>query len=270
MIHCKFHGRLGNNLFTLAAGLSLAKKLNTSLTVGNTSLAGHRGQINVDLSIFKYPFTQTDEINLTNIYNEPTLHYTPIDTQDNTILSGVFGSWKYFDDIKEDICSKYFIPSEEIETQLSRYEISTNALGISVRRGDFLMLQNNHCVLDLQYYQECLTRFSQNNIDSIYVFSDDIEWCKNTFAGDVVFVEDTVGVQLFLMTKMKHFIMSNSTFAWWGAYLNQNGGTIIAPDPWLGYDYDNSNTKDIYYPSWVKQKHIRKFQEYTVNNTFFN
>ena len=78
MIHCKLHGRLGNNMFTIATGLSLAKKLNTSLTVSKTTLAGHRGEIPVDLSIFGYSFTQTPEPKLENIYNESTLHYTPL------------------------------------------------------------------------------------------------------------------------------------------------------------------------------------------------
>jgi hypothetical protein len=92
------------------------------------------------------------------------------------------------------------------------------------------------------------------------VFSDDIKWCKSVFGSSVHYVEDTVGTQLFLMTKMKHLIISNSTFAWWGAYLNQNKGIVVAPDPWLGPSYDDSNTNDIYHPDWVKQSHIREFQ----------
>jgi len=270
MIYCKLHGRLGNNMFTIATGLSLAKKLNTSLTVSKTTLAGHRGEIPVDLSLFKYSFSQTPEPNLENIYNESTLHYTPIPPQNNTLLSGVFGSWRYFEDIKEELCSTYFTPSKLIIESLNKYNVSPNALGISVRRGDFLMLQQNHCVLTPQYYQEALNTYFQNNIDSIYIFSDDIEWCKSVFGDGVNYIDDTAGVQLFLMTKMKHLILANSTFSWWGAYLNQNKGTIIIPDPWLGPAYDHKNTSDIYHPSFVKQKHIRISQEYEINNNFFN
>lgn len=270
MIHCKLHGRLGNNMFTIATGLSLAKKLNTSLTVSKTTLAGHRGEIPVDLSFLDHPFNQTELPSFDSIYNEPTLHFTPIDIQDNTILSGVFGSWKYFEDIREELCSTYFTPSKEIIRKLEKYDVSSNALGISIRRGDFLMLQQNHCVLSIEYYQEVINNYFQNNIDSIYIFSDDIEWCKSVFGNDVFYVNDDVGTQLFLMTKMKHLIMSNSTFAWWGAYLNQNKGIIVAPDPWLGPSYDHENTSDIYHPSFVKQKHIRIFQAYEINNNFFN
>jgi|694.fasta_scaffold24013_11 hypothetical protein len=270
MIHCKLHGRLGNNLFTIATGLSLAKKLNTKITVGETALCGHYGIVPIDLSLFEYKFTQTDNVDLEHIYNEPTLHYTEIEPQDNITISGVFGSWKYFEDIKEELCSKYFTPSKEIIKSLKKYNISSNALGISVRRGDFLMLQHNHCVLTLEYYQTVINNFFQNNIDSIYIFSDDIEWCKGVFGDEVHYVNDSAGVQLFLMTKMKHLIMSNSTFAWWGAYLNQNNGIIVIPDPWLGPAYDHENTNDIYYPSWIRQKHTRVFQGHSIDPNLFN
>jgi hypothetical protein len=260
MIHCKLHGRLGNNMFLIAAGLSLAKQLNTLLTVSKTTLAGHRGEIPVDLSIFNYRFNQTTPPPLENIYNEPHIHYDPIPIQNNTTLSGVFGSWKYFENIKEELCSKYFFPSKQVIENLNKYNISPNSLGISVRRGDFLMLQNNHCVLDIKYYQETINSYFSNNIDSIYIFSDDIEWCKDIFGKDVYYVEDTIGTQLFLMTKMKHLVLSNSTFAWWGGYLNQNNGIIIAPDPWLGPAHDDKNINDIYYPTWIKKSHDRVFQ----------
>ena len=260
MIHCSLQGRLGNNMFLMAAGLSLAKQLNTSLTVSKTSIAGHRGEISVDLSIFNHPFKQTSQPTLENIYSESHIHYNPIPIQDNTILSGVFGSWKYFEDLKEELCSTYFTPSKQVIENLNKYNVSPNSLGISVRRGDFLMLQQNHCVLSSQYYQESINTYFQNNIDSIYVFSDDIEWCKNIFGEDVHYVEDTIGTQLFLMTKMKHLVLSNSTFAWWGAYLNQNNGIVIAPDPWLGPAYDDKNTNDIYCPTWIKHTHDRIFQ----------
>jgi hypothetical protein len=270
MIHCQLHGRLGNNLFTIATGLSLAKKLNTNLTIDKVTSAGHRGYIPVDLSIFGYKFNQINTPKLDNVYNETETCYSPINIQDNTILSGIFGYWKHFEDIKEELYTKYFIPSEKINNDLKKYNIPSNSLGICVRRGDFLMLQHNHCVLTADYYQEAINKYFQNNIDSIYVFSDDFEWCKTVFGDSVNYIEDKVGVQLFLMTKMKHLIMANSTFSWWGAYLNKNNGIIVAPDPWLGPSYDHIDASDSYYPSWIKHKHIRIFQEYNMSPNFFN
>lgn len=270
MIHCKLHGRLGNNMFTLATGLSVAKQLNTDLTVSKTTHAGHRGAIVPELSIFNYQFKQISDPGIEYVHNDPHIHYAPIPKQKDMILSGIFGSWKYFEDIREDLCSTYFTPSTTIQENLKKYNVSANALGISVRRGDFLMLQHNHCVLSSDYYQEVLNTYFQENIDSIYIFSDDIEWCKVIFGDNVHYVEDTIGTQLFLMTKMKHLILANSTFAWWGAYLNQNNGIIVIPDPWLGPAYDNENTNDVYHPDWIRQKHTRLFQEYIINENFFN
>ena len=79
------------------------KKLNPNLTVGKTTQAGHRGSIPVDLSLLGYDFIQTDTPDLNNIYNEPYLHYSLIDIQDTTVFSGLFGLWKYFEDIKEEL-----------------------------------------------------------------------------------------------------------------------------------------------------------------------
>ena len=72
------------------------------------------------------------------------------------------------------------------------------------------------------------------------------------------------------MSKMKNLILSNSTFAWWGAYLNQNNGIIVAPDPWFGPDNANINTKDLYCPNWIKQQHTLAFQSYEMSENFYN
>jgi hypothetical protein len=269
MIHCKLYGRLGNNLFEIATALSIAKKLNTSVTIDQHTEAGHRGRVNADLSMFNYKFVQTDIRPDFVEYNETCLHFKEILHKDNMTLSGYFASWKYFQNIREDLLNTYFTPSETVKNSLSKYNVSDSSLGISIRRGDFLMLQHNHCVLSTEYYQEVIDKYFLDNVDSIYIFSDDIMWCKEFFGNDVFYVEESPGVQLFLMSKMKHLILSNSTFAWWGAYLNQNDGLIIAPDPWLGPAHDDKNTGDIYYTTWIRHSHERKIQEYTFNENFY-
>jgi hypothetical protein len=262
MIFCKPQGRLGNILFNIATGLSLATKLNTELIVNTVSWAGHRGYVPVDLSIFEYPFKQEKESkDIKYIHTETHLHYKEIEIQEEMILSGVFASWKYFDDIKEELITKYFTPNLYIKSKVDNYKIGEKSLGISIRRGDFLALQHNHCVLDLEYYQTAIDTYFKEKIDSVYIFSDDIEWCKKVFGNEVCYVEEDIGVQLFLMTKMKHLILSNSTFAWWGGYLNTQGGYVVAPIPWLGPSYDHLNTEDLYYPTWIKHQHSRKLQE---------
>jgi len=254
MITCNFHGRLGNNLFQIATLISLADKMGVDFILPHLTHAGHRGDIPVDLSMFGYDFKR-GECDVVDEYHEKVFEYVEIPYQDKLKIGGFFQSWKYFENVKEQLLTKYFIPSDNVINSLEKYQISPNSLGISVRRGDYLMLQNNHCVLDTPYYQEALDTYFQSNIDQIFVFSDDLEWCQQVFGNDVIYVKDDVGTQLFLMSKMKHLILSNSTFAWWGAYLNSNNGIIVAPTPWFGSNYSDKNTQDLYHPTWKVLSH---------------
>jgi len=269
MISCVFNGRLGNNLFQIANVISMAKRLNTEFILPETTWAGHRGVRPVDLSMFNYNFKR-GEYFAVNEYGEKYFHYVPIPFVDNFKVSGFYQSWKYFDNIRDELLNNYFYPSDTICNNLSNYNISDKSLGISVRRGDYLMLQNNHCVLSIDYYQETINKYFLENTEEIYIFSDDINWCRNIFGDNVHYVNGDIGTQLFLMSKMKNLILSNSTFAWWGAYLNQNDGMIVAPEPWFGPDNININTKDLYYPSWIKQHHTLAFQLYQMSNVFYN
>jgi hypothetical protein len=269
MISCVFNGRLGNNLFQIANVVSMAKRLGTDFIVPENTWAGHRGWRPADLSMFKYEFPR-GEFSASTEYGEQQFHYMPIPYVNNFKVSGFYQSWKYFDDVKDELLNHYFQPSDTVVQSLSKYNISTNSLGISVRRGDYLMLQNNHCVLSIDYYQEAINKYFLENTEEIYIFSDDLNWCRSVFGNEVHYVTDDIGTQLFLMSKMKNLILSNSTFAWWGAYLNQNNGIIVAPDPWFGPDNAHINTKDLYCPNWVKQKHTLSFQSYEMSENFYN
>jgi hypothetical protein len=269
MVACNFNGRLGNNLFQIATIASIANQLGVEFIVPELTYAGHRGDIPVDLSIFDYKFN-IGKLESPIEYNEPSFEYAKIEGTDNLNISGFFQSWKYFEDIKDLLINKYFKPSTEISNILAEYYISENSLGISVRRGDYLMLQHNHCVLTADYYQNVINTHFKDNIDQIYIFSDDIEWCKSVFGDQVNYVESSIGAQLFLMGKMKHLILSNSTFAWWGGYLNQTNGTIVAPTPWFGPNNEHINTNDLYYPSWIKFNHIIQQQQYSVTPNMYN
>ena len=275
MISCGFNGRLGNNLFQIANVISVSKKLGTDFILPEQSYCGHRGARNVDLSIFEYDFKRGIMENPEVEYNEKSFHYNPVPLHDNMRMSGFYQSWKYFEDVRDELLNKYFIPNEEIRKGLNNYIFNSQGLptlGISVRRGDYLMLQHNHPVLSVDYYQDALNNLSmQTDFEFIYVFSDDIEYCKTIFEGlPVNYVQDDIGTQLFLMSKMNHLILSNSTFAWWGAYLNQMNGVVIAPDPWFGPALKDHNTKDLFLPNWKIQTHEIIQHPYQMSEKFFD
>lgn len=268
MISCTFNGRLGNNLFQIATAISLAKKSGDGLILPEKTWAGHRGYRYADLSMFDYGFLR-GETECENQYDEKNFLYEEIPVKNNLKLSGFFQSWKYFEDVKHDLLNKYFTPSKMVSSRLDQIPVSKKSLGISVRRGDYLMLQNNHCVLSTDYYQSCINKYF-GDVDQVYVFSDDQEWCKQVFGEGATFVNESVGVQLFLMARMKNLILSNSTFAWWGAYLNQQDGVIVAPNPWFGPDYKDKDTRDLYVPSWKIETHSVEFEPYNLTENMYN
>lgn len=268
MITCDFNGRLGNNLFEIANVISVAKRTEDDFVLSEKTWAGHRGYRYVDLSIFDYNFPR-GEANCDIEYSEKSFHYEEIPVKNNLKLSGFFQSWKYFQNVKQELLNIYFTPNKQIVSRLEQIEISERSLGISVRRGDYLMLQDNHCVLGVDYYQSCIDKYFKD-VDQVFIFSDDQDWCKLVFGEDAIYVNESVGVQLFLMSKMKNLILSNSTFAWWGAYLNQMNGTIVAPDPWFGPNYKDKDTKDLYLPEWKIERHEIQFQPFTLSENMYN
>jgi hypothetical protein len=251
-------------MYQTAATIKVAEQLNTEFVLPTKSHAGHYGDISPDFSGFSYPFKFQD-VNLPNKISQPTFGYTPLDIKDDAEMHGFYQAHQYFDDIRDKLINKYFKFKDEVIEKASKYKIPANSTGISVRRGDYLQLQNNHCVLSTRYYGDSIGNIHQKyGLQDIFFFSDDIPWCRTQVAthdsGDaewVHYIEDDKWVQLYLMTQMKHLILSNSTFAWWGGYLNDKGGTIIIPDPWFGPANDHHDSSGLYCPNWVRQKHER-------------
>lgn len=268
MNSCAFNGRLGNNMFQIAATLSLAKKTGEYVVFPYTTYAGHRGTRDVDLSIFGYSFPRGEIPAENTKYEEKDDTYVLVPELKNLTLCGFYQSYQYFEDIKDELINKYFVPNASIADKLSKMIISPNATGVSVRRGDYLMLQQNHCVIGEEYYAEAFDKYCADS-EQLYVFSDDFDWCKETFGGNVIYVNEDIGTQLFLMTKMKNLVMSNSTFAWWGAYLNTQGGNIVMPDPWYGPNYDGRG-RGLVYPTWKVLKHNRRVHPFQFNANMVN
>ena len=131
---------------------------------------------------------------------------------------------------------------------------NTNSVSLHVRRGDYLNLKNIG-VLDVDYYMKAAEHI-RNSVEkpTFYIFSDDLDWCKKSlgFLDDCIYVDRTSTEidDLKLMSFCRHNIIANSSFSWWGAWLNQNPKkTVIAPKGWLLNDPDSSN---VILPDWVK------------------
>ena len=244
MISCKLYGGLGNYLFQIGAMYSLSN--NVGFDIKKTYQVHNNITTYLSNILRKVNFTS---INVSNIYFEPQFNYTPLPTRDNILFDGYFQSEKYLD--RELILDLYSIDKDSFNYINSKYSnILPNSVSVHVRRGNYLTRQDRHPVQNINYYNTALAEFTE--CDNILVFSDDIKWCKENFVGDkFTFIEGEADyIDLWLMSLCNHNIIANSSFSWWGAWLNQNPSKkVIAPKIWFGPN-KKLNTKDIIPLNW--------------------
>lgn len=173
--------------------------------------------------------------------------------QDNSNYNYLDGYWqntKYFYKIKSILNNEFSYKwnlSDIQEKYLFRIN-STNSVGVHIRRGDYLNLSNYYEVLDNAYYAKAIDYINEIIIDPVFfIFSDDINWCKQNFKGDnFIFTDSEINTNakedFEMLKKCKHHIISNSTFSWWASWLSMNDKNItIAPSKW--YKNDEQNRK---------------------------
>jgi len=194
-------------------------------------------------------------------------HPEILEQKGDVYLDGYFQCEKYFL-VELDSLLPQLILKNELNTRFKRYEENisqmSNSLSLHIRRGDYVTVpkfKKFHDICTINYYKMALSAAS-SKIDqfSLVVFSDDIGWVKDNLKlqGDVLYVSSiqtdvnkfSAAEELLLMAKCKHHIISNSTFSWWGAYLNPYKEKIVfAPNLW---NRSKINThKNILPPSWI-------------------
>jgi hypothetical protein len=241
-----FTARLGNQLFQLASAISYAKSSEDSVAFPNWEYSKY----------FKGDFTpKTDPQPYRRLWIEHGFHHTQIPKGAN-LLGGYYQSEKYFIENEELIRSMFSFSDSVIESVRSKNSELLNQdipkVSIHLRRGDYLKWPNHHPVLPIDYFVSATEKFPENSV--YLVFSDDLQWCKDNFPeGNYVFIEGQTDVEdLCLMTMCDHNCIANSTFSWWGAWLNKNPNKIVvAPKKWFGPAYDHFSAKDLYCPSWI-------------------
>ena len=126
-----------------------------------------------------------------------------------------------------------------------------NPIALHIRRGDFLINSDNHYNQSIDYYEKALSKFDSKQ--QVIIFSDDPEWCvsQDLFASDRFNVSSGNGPyhDLYMVTRCEDFIIANSTFSWWGAWL-ANRGRVIAPSKWFGPSNAHLGTEDLYPSFW--------------------
>ena len=243
-------GRLGNQMFQIAAMLSAAVK-NGSVMNANWYCNYTKKDMR---QFFKNAYSLcSDTVKPGFTYTEPVFSYQQLPNNKSMNLHGYFQSEKYFENI-QDLIRFYFEPTDSIVQKLkSKYgNIFENSCAVHVRRGDFVG-NKTHQVCDHDYYNRAIElMISKIQIDNFLIFSDDIVWCKANFPSDFHFIDGNLDVEdLFLLSFCANQIISNSSFSWWGAWLNKNPSKIIiAPKRWFADG--KLDDKDVYTKDMIK------------------
>jgi len=184
---------------------------------------------------------------LQNQYQEQSFEFEQLPISDNTSIDGYFQSYKYFEDFKQEILNDFKFRDEilnKCQEEISKY---INPVSIHIRRGDYV----NHpgfWNITPEYIQEAFNHFNDDEY-TFLIFSDDIEWCKQIFPEGVMFIEGNQFEDLCLMSLCDHNVISNSSYSWWGAYLNQNENKkIISPKNWF---IPAKPLDDLYPKEWI-------------------
>lgn len=269
MIVTHLKGGLGNQMFQYACGFALAKEFNTthkldlsyysSIPSNHTKREFELSQFQISSSIANSSDilkTKGEDSSLTNFSEDINAKFYSIFTSiypikkyfgvKNLYLDGYFQSEKFFRNYRKEIL-KEFTLKQELETNefskiAKEIKDNNNSVSMHIRRGDYVSDEKtakHHGVLDMNYYQEALNLLNIQN-PHIFIFSDDINWVKNNFSflpKNSCFVPDSSlnsAQSITLMSLCKHNIIANSSFSWWGAWLNRNNQkVVIAPKKWV-------------------------------------
>jgi hypothetical protein len=271
------YGELGNQLFQIAATTAIAKRNNTN-AVFPKWICGK--QLKVYSHILKTPLNETlNQQDISTIFKEKAHNYEAIPFQENMSIEGYFQSELYFKDCEDYIRNELFVPSDEISSLLAaQYDdiiSASDTVAVHVRTQTRSKDDDpvNHIPPPTDYLQKAFKEFGKNY--RYVIFSDNIQLVKKWFKDyDFTFIDNEQAcdnlhsglitdkayypnvIELFLMSKCKHNILTSSTFGWWGAWLNGNKDKhVVAMEEnmWFGKNL-NLNLTNFLPVSWTKIK----------------
>ena len=210
------YGRMGNALFQLSAVIGYAKKHNIEyfFPKWNESI-----YFNIDPSHFPNMFRYRTK------YEEKNYTYEEIPFIHDVSLHGYFQSPKYFEHCKDEIIS--LLTPKQMSKPL-------DYCSVHVRRGDYVRLGDFHTNLSMDYYFKAMEQIPNAKF---LIVSDDPVWCHQHFTGNNFTIKGPSSPidDFKTLIACTNNIIANSSFSWWGAYLNQNPNKkVIYPQNWFG------------------------------------
>lgn len=194
-----------------------------------------------------------------DISKEPCTYQANIFLTKNCTFVGYWQTEKYFKDIKEILIQRFeFEPINPELRQLGESLSKDSYVSVHVRRGDYLLYPNVYgeiCTKD--YYLRAINYVREREPSSKFIFfSDDLDWVRENlvvlsaiYCSKDMFYQYEDWYDMYLMSRCRHNIIANSSFSWWGAWLNQSKEKlVITPKKWVGY----VDTPDIWCDGWIK------------------
>jgi len=291
MIVVKLIGGLGNQMFQYALGKKLALKNNHELLLDCSFFneAGTHTPRHYELDVFRLKTAIASEEQLALFKSKggsrivQMLHrFFPIENKyrtfterghqfqpevlnvtGNTLFIGYWQTELYFSDIRTELLKEFEFtaPLSGLNKELSIKITSCNAVSLHIRRGDYVSnasANSFHGLCDLDYYQRGMDYLQRHETElELFVFSDDIAWAKDHlhFNVPMTFIDHNKGKgsseDMRLMSMCKHHIIANSSFSWWGAWLNTFAKKrVVAPKKW--FLDDMVNTENIIPSNWIQ------------------
>ena len=263
-------GRLGNQMFQYAFMRGMSKKHGYDFMIPHESAVRYN---NYGLfECFELEGCKTGEGSYPTLECRDTAFNQKFldECTDNTNYSGVFQTEKYFANATEELRKDFTFHKEILDPCQEFIDNVGDVIFLHIRRGNsnlvgkrgekwsYQLLQDYHPLMKKEYYLEALSHFDESK--KVIVLSDTIDWCKKQdWLQDDRFLFSDSSYEVFddgasvpyidicLMSLCSGGIIANSSMSWWGAWLQNNTGKIIAPNPWYGakaYNYGNAELCD--------------------------
>lgn len=257
MVSFKNMGRTGNFLFQAATSIGYARQHDLDFTVPSATANPVWNPIHFPHLVNQAFNSKLDE----RLISEKMHCYHDIEFLEsfrelNIFLQGYWQSYQYFEFCRQEVLTKFNLP----------YIYDAGKVALHVRRGDYLLYHPHiNPLATREYYEQAVRHFWLNGYRRFMVFSDDIAWCISEFQHPIYkgcefsfsqgngILED-----LFLMSSCEHQIMSNSTYAWWGAWLNKNPQKLVTcphEDNYYGPSNKHLDVSTLYPRDWKQIKY---------------
>jgi hypothetical protein len=248
-------GGLGNFLFQISAAYYVSLRDNREFIVDVSDLSEGHSSLKLYLdNIFR-------KIKFISHYNngfihEPTqpIKYSEIPNPNSNLkLKGYYQNENYIKHIRQEILDLFEIDDRTKNFLNEKYSklLKTQNCSLHIRRGDYLKSNGFHPTQSIEYYENAISIIG-NDVNYL-IFSDDIEWCKSNldFITNKTYITNNLDYQdLYLMSMCENNIIANSSFSWWGAWLNKNNNKVIYPSNWFGVSF--LDTSEIGCDGWLK------------------